>query len=618
MKHRPLTSTILVFTWLLSLVTCSNASPADTDQGPLWPIDLVASPDGRQLYVALQSGQAIVRVDPIEGSVTLATALPWRPAALALSKDGRTLCVAGGGAAGSVSLMETTDGQIRGTMPVGHTPSAVVISPDGKRLYVSCQFDRTIQVMDMVTLTTVRTISVLREPTAMALSPDGTWLLVAHLLPDGPANGQYTGAKISIVDTRTCERVKDIALPNGSMGVRDIGLSPDGRFAYATHILARYQIPTTQLERGWTNTNALSILDVAKQAWLNTVLLDDVDRGAANPWALTCSQDGRWIGIALSGVHELCVMDRMALHDNLTKVAQGRSVTDVSYATNEVSNDLAFTMGIKRRVKLLGNGPRSVTLIKNTAYVAEYFTDSISVLDLTTKPVTTVRSIALGPKPTLTTVRRGEQLFHDADICFQGWHSCATCHPDARVDALNWDLLNDGLGNPKNTKSMLLAHATPPAMVTGIRPTAEAAVQAGIRHILFSVRPEEEAQAMDAYLKSLTPVPSPFLTQGHLGESAKRGKQVFEKAGCLTCHAPPLYTNQKQFPVGTGRGREEDTAFDTPSLIEAWRSAPYLHDGRAATLREVLTLYNVDDRHGHTSDLSAREIDDLEAYLLCL
>ena len=619
MNHSPLRCTVAVCICLINMMTCRCALSTDTGTNvPLSPIDLVASPDGNRLYVALQSGQAIAVIDPKEGRAIRKMPLPFAPWALALSQDGRTLYVAGGSTQGRVALINARNGQINSTISVGHTPSALALSPDGKKLYVSLQFDRTVQVIDVATQKTLQAIPVLREPTAMALSPDGIWLLVSHLLPDGAANRGYTGAQISVIDTRTGQRVKDIDLPNGSMGVRDICLSPDGRFAYASHILARYQIPTTQLERGWTNTNALSILDVQQQTRVNTVLLDDVDRGAANPWGLACSQDGQWLSVTLSGSQALCVIDRKALHDRLSRVGRGERVTEVSAASADVSYDLAFTQGLKQRIELPGNGPRSVAIINHTVHVAEYFSDSISVLDLTPESSAVPRAITLGSGSPVTQARLGEQLFHNAEVCFQQWHSCATCHPDGRMDALNWDLLNDGLGNPKNTKSMLLAHATPPSMVTGVRPTAEAAVRAGIRHILFSVRPEAEAVAIDAYLKSLTPVPSPHLDQGRLSASAHRGKAVFEKAGCVTCHAAPLYSNQKQFPVGTGKGRETNTAFDTPSLIEAWRTAPYLHDGRAATLKEVLTIYNSDDKHGHTSGLSDQDMDDLEAFLLCL
>jgi len=58
--------------------------------------------------------------------------------------------------------------------------------------------------------------------------------------------------------------------------------------------------------------------------------------------------------------------------------------------------------------------------------------------------------------------------------------------------------------------------------------------------------------------------------------------------------------------------------FDTPTLRGLWASAPYLHDGRAETLTEVLTTYNPDDRHGRTSHLTAAQIEDLVTFLRSL
>jgi cytochrome c peroxidase len=210
-------------------------------------------------------------------------------------------------------------------------------------------------------------------------------------------------------------------------------------------------------------------------------------------------------------------------------------------------------------------------------------------------------------------------FFHDAGLCFQQWQSCSSCHPgEARADGLNWDLLNDGIGNPKSTKSLLWAHQTPPAMISGVRDSAEAAVRAGIRSIQFAVRPDEDAAAIDEYLKSLKPVPSPHLADGALSEKAKRGEAVFQKAGCAHCHPAPLFTNLKASNVGTGKGREVNTEFDTPTLVEIWRTAPYLHDGRAATSRDVLTTFNPGDKHGKTSALTPEEIADLAEYVLSL
>jgi cytochrome c peroxidase len=76
----------------------------------------------------------------------------------------------------------------------------------------------------------------------------------------------------------------------------------------------------------------------------------------------------------------------------------------------------------------------------------------------------------------------------------------------------------------------------------------------------------------------------------------------------------------RHYDVGTlaKSGDKAGSTYDTPTLVEIWRTAPYLHDGSAATLREVLVERNPADRHGKTSQLKPSEIDDLVAYLLSL
>ena len=67
--------------------------------------------------------------------------------------------------------------------------------------------------------------------------------------------------------------------------------------------------------------------------------------------------------------------------------------------------------------------------------------------------------------------------------------------------------------------------------------------------------------------------------------------------------------------VGTGTDNDKDRPFDTPTLREVWRTAPYLYDGRAVTIKEVLTTYNKDDAHGITSNLTKEEIELLALYV---
>ena len=212
-------------------------------------------------------------------------------------------------------------------------------------------------------------------------------------------------------------------------------------------------------------------------------------------------------------------------------------------------------------------------------------------------------------------------LFNDGTLCFQGWQSCASCHSsDARVDGMDWDLLNDGIGNPKNVKSLLLSFQTPPVMSLGVRADAAAAIRAGIRYILFAAPPEDVAASIDEYIRNLKPIPSPHLVHGKLSSAAQRGKKLFfdPNVGCAHCHQPPLYTDLKPHAVGTGKFHQQTDVFYTPTLIELWRTAPYLHDGSAASVAEAITTHNVQDRRGKTSHLNPEQVGDLVCFLLSL
>jgi hypothetical protein len=367
------------------------------------------------------------------------------------------------------------------------------------------------------------------------------------------------------------------------------------------------------------NNNALSIIDLDNLELMSTVLLDDADQGAANPWQAACTADGRYLCVTHAGSDELSIIDQKALKEKLAVSGKYKYEPIISQKPDKVIYDLSLLVGIRRRIRLPGNGPRGVVMVGHTAWVAEYFSDNICMIDVDSDYPPNITSLPLGPDQPLMEQRRGEILFHSAQHCFQHWQSCASCHPgDARADGLNWDLLNDGAGNPKNTKSLLYSHRTSPVMAMGVRSNAGMAVRAGIQHIQFAQPVEEDASAIDAYLKSLQAVPSPHLVNNKRSRSARRGEKVFKQANCAVCHSGHYYTDQKTYNVGTGTGQEIGKAFDTPSLNELWRTGPYLHDGRANTLLEVLEKYNYQDRHGITSDLSKKEMDDLIEYLLTL
>jgi cytochrome c peroxidase len=136
------------------------------------------------------------------------------------------------------------------------------------------------------------------------------------------------------------------------------------------------------------------------------------------------------------------------------------------------------------------------------------------------------------------------------------------------------------------------------------------AVRAGFRFIQFFEIDEDSALAVDAYLKSLRPVPSPFLVNGELSKKARDGRKVFDKLKCNECHSGPYYTDMKMHRIG--QNIEFEAGWDTPTLIEVWRTAPYLFDGSAATLEEVFTRH----RHGiENQRVSKKDIEALVEYV---
>ena len=600
---------------------------AGETRGYLGPCALVASSDGRTLYVANVDARQVACVDVAGGKVVRRIGVPAAPTGLALSPDGTKLAVTCAASSSTVLVLDAISGEATATIRAGHTATGPAFAPDGKRLYVCNRFDNDVSVIDFSSGKELARVRTVREPIGAAVTPDGKTLLVINHMPADRADGFYIATEVTAIDTRT-RRTTSIRLPNGSINLRGLCVAPDGRYAYVTHVLANYELIPSQLDQGWANTNVLSVIDTAGKKLINTIGLDELYLGAANPQAVACTADGQSICVAHAGTHELSVIDAPAALGKLLGtrpeseggIGHAGGGVYASPTVSGVTSGMGRLAGLRQRIPLRGRGPRGLAVAGSKVYVTGYFSDTIDVVDLRSEPGGQIRTIALGPAPQPDVRRRGEMLFHDATICYQHWHSCASCHPDARADGLNWDLRNDGVGNPKNTRSMLLAHRTPPAMSRGIRASAEAAVRAGLEHILFTRRPDADAAAIDEYLKALRPVPSPRLTAGRLSPAARRGKQLFEsdRVGCHKCHSGPLYTNGLMHKVDTRGAYDVGDRFDTPTLVEVWRTAPYLHDGRYTTIRELIAAGQHGKTRGQVDKLTGDQIGDLVEFVLSL
>ncbi|MBP88047.1 MAG: hypothetical protein CMJ64_15205 [Planctomycetaceae bacterium] len=605
------------------------------------PTAVVVSPNGKTLYVTDRTAGRLVILDAAGKKKRGEIALRGKPQGAALSADGGTLYVAEHGA-GSVAVIDSAKGEVASRISVGRWPAAVAVAHKTGRLYVSNRDNHTVSVIDLnqTPAKPIKQIEVIREPVCAAVAPDERHVVVANQLAHGVGTDPKLAAEVSIIDTAALAQSATVKLPPGSTIVQSVCVSPDGKWAYAVHGLGRFNLPITQLERGWVNTYALSVIDIGQGTRRATVLLDDLSQGAADPHSVVCSKDGRRLWISHTGVHEISMIDIGLVHElldgkvpeDLAALKDGtraniwvRIAQDPSH-TAELENHLTalYIAGAIRRASSGGDGPRGIALSpdEKTLFVANYFSGTVAVLDAADGKLQ--GSISLGPQPEPDAVRRGEFIFHDAaSHAFQRWHSCATCHAnEGHVDGLRWDFLVDGIGNAKDTMPLVNLHKTEPMTRRGLFASSHERTRKGLESTNGLVPTKQDAEDLYAYLTSLRPVPSPHLTpEGKLTKAALRGKLLFEgKAACADCHVGPVFTDNEMYNVGTASGhyQEKDGLYDTPSLLEAYRTAPYLHDGRALTVKEVFTKHDKQGMHGETNALTEQELNDLVEYLLSL
>lgn len=273
-------------------------------------------------------------------------------------------------------------------------------------------------------------------------------------------------------------------------------------------------------------------------------------------------------------------------------------------------------------------------------------------------------------------IELGKMLYFDPRLSADGSVSCASCHhPDYGYSnakqfspgikgqlgnrnsptTLNrlystaqfWD------GRAKSLEDQALGPVQNPVEMGNTIPAMISTIQ-GIKRYkpLFKkvfgseeVTPERVAMAIAAFERTLLTGNSPFdrFQAGEadaISESAKRGFAVFVgKGNCQDCHSLPNFTDEKYHNLGIGMdkphpdlGRYNVTkeekhrgCFKTPTLRQIAETAPYLHDGSAKTLEEVVELY---DRGGVANPnlgpemkplgLTAEEKQDLVAFLRTL
>ena len=545
-----------------------------------------------------------------------------RPVALVLADDGKWLFAANRDS-GTISVIDTAEARVVAEQSVGRRLTDLVLISDGGRLLAVDQESNELIVLARkgLSLEVTRRVKVSPDPVTVRVAPDGSHCTVAYRwswrisvvslgddprvvrdidLPFAPREqlavddgkriivADAFGGRLAVVDVArgVVETVRSLQAHN----IRGMAFSGDGKRLLIAHQMLHPLGSASRDDIHWGNllTNNLRSLPLADVLNPSTDVLRGSDlnyfgeagHGTADPASVAVAADGRVV-TPLAGVSELAIGSQ-----------QGWRYVPV------------------------GARPSAVALSRDSrrAYVASAFADTVSVVNLDKAVVE--KEITLGSKRELTAVERGEVLFHDARLSHDGWMSCHSCHTDGHTNGNLADTLGDGTyGTPKRILSLLGVGETGPWAWNGSMATLDAQVRKSIETTMHGGKPSDvQVQDLTAYLKSLLPAPSRSRLLGKINEeTVGRGKDLFAKQSCTTCHAPPTYTTAKTYDVGLA---DELGAkhFNPPSLRGISQGSPYFHDGRAASLELVFTKH----RHQIKSELNKGELEDLLGFLRSL
>jgi YVTN family beta-propeller protein len=550
---------------------------------------------------------------------------PRRPVAIAVTGDGSQAFVAQQGDGALTVLDALTDARVA-DLPVGRTPVDVAVDPDDRHVFAVNTDSEFLTVLDAASLSTVAHVPVpfgcRRVAFDFALSPPRVYVTnlrddvvlvfeesppgVFSPLPSIPLTGHGAGA-LDVLDdgrlvvgfdnTHTLEILDPSLLPgNPSVAVIPVEGLPFDVLADGGQVLvASFEFPAVG-----ARTNRVAVVDLGTFAVSSEVF---VNTGTD------------YVDLAVSGGH-------------LAVVGAGSGTVVMADRTT-----LALTDVVELAPSQPNATPERAAFVPSPGgpaeklYVVNHFRESVRAVDLTAGP-----PFALGaeiplahdsqvkvPLIDLSPEEDGRWFFRSVEFMNgtalnPNKFSCASCHPDG------------GSNNATLAKQILpmwFAGHTGPWGATGQKPVFENVIIGPFNsHSQFGGTPPAGSVALiEQYLTNGNPSPrSPHLLAGDaLSAEAQAGKVLFEGvAGCVACHAEPFFIPLPPAPptIAAGVGTSLVPA-NVTTLKGVWKTAPYLADGSADTLLDVL-LDNVADQHGTTSTLTAQERDQLVAYVKTL
>jgi len=590
------------------------------------PLEVLLSSDGARLYILCQQAEEVRVLDAASYAVVKNIAVGRVPRGFSLSPDGKRLFVANSWD-DTLSVIDTGTLTVAATWPVGAEPSSVVEDRAGRHLFVANRISNDVAVLDAQTGAEEKRLLAGRGSSYLTLSPDGGRVYATHIYPNPRPNRSELDnrmppeSEVTVIDAARAVVVDRMPL-HAIAGVFHAAFSADGRLGAVAEFHPKNLVPLAHLEHGGAFADTLMLFgaDVGQPV---EVPLDELERYAAQPFGVAIAPDKSRIYVTCGGSEAVIAIDVPRLLRFLharPRPASGSFAQDLSASANYVVARIP-----------VGHNPRGLTLTRDGSrlFVANRLEDTISVID--TRALRVASTIPMAGPKTVSVLRRGEQTFYTARQSFQGQIGCASCHIDSTFDGLTWDLEPDGFGRDIVDNKMLEGvKDTEPYKWNGGNPNLP--TECGPRTEKYFWRSEnyDDRTLADlaVYIRTMATRPNRWrLPHGELTPAQERGLALFTRAvdkfgkpipesnRCSYCHSGPKGTNQKLFDVGTRKATDNAGLLKSAPLTEIGLTAPYLHDGSARTLEEIWTIYNPDDKHGRTNDLTKDELNDLIEYL---
>jgi YVTN family beta-propeller protein len=566
---------------------------------------LVANPDNGTVTVVDLAARKAVREIPVGDKPEGITWIGNGPlAAVAVYHEDR------------VVLIDTDVGRVVNQLTVADEPYGIVANKAGSRAWVTHEYPGIVSEIDLPTLRVIRELKAGPFVRGIALSPDEKRLYVTQY---------YTGVLMAI-DLGSGQVVDSWKGQSTDNLCRNVVIHPRRPKAYLSHIRSKVEV----VRGSGSIFPHLSICDLVPPNGSRrriSLALDTYNSVyvVTNPWEAALSPDGRRLYTIYAGTNDM----------NISQVIDDdyKEVERLDYAVR------------------VGSNPRAVRVSPDGQTVYVY-----NALDFTVSlhQAEDLRRLAVIPvcaPPKTPEWVRGKILFNTAlaPLTSQRWVACSSCHPDGHTDGRVW---HNPEGLRKTTALFGVAHTHPLHWsadrdeVQDFEYTIRGPLMGGRGLFKGYIKPKQGFQpteleetlggrsadldALAVYTNSFDFTLSPHIpAPGKLSPAATRGQKLFHsnEVGCASCHSGPYYTDsnlQKPYrlhDVGTGGDDPSEKIgprYDSPTLLGVYRTAPYLHHGKAKTLRDVLTTCNAQDRHGKTSQLKPDAIDALVAFLQSL